>query len=189
MAKNRRLNENTKIILKTLLRVGVVSTVVLSPVLLPAFGIILVEQKKMKYNCNSKTFINTFYALRRKELIKLERRNKQIYISLTDQGKKKAGKYQIDDLKINKPKKWDGRWRIVIFDINSSKKIVREALRGKLKELEFHQLQKSVWLYPYDCKKEISLLKDFFGLTVAELRILISEDIGEDNEIRKKYAV
>lgn len=187
MAENRRLNKNTKIILKTLLAAGIVSGVALSPALIPALGVVLVEQKKAKYRRDARSFVNTFYALRKKGLIEIEKKNGQIYVSLTKQGKKKAGKYQIDDLKIKKPKTWDKKWRIVIFDVSSNKKIVREALRGKLKDLEFYQLQKSVWIHPYDCLKEINLLKNFFGLSDNELRTIISDNIGGDREIRKIY--
>jgi len=49
-----------------------------------------------------------------------------------------------------KNKKWDGKWRLVIFDIAEKVRIVRNWLRKKLKELGFGQLQKSVWLSPHD---------------------------------------
>jgi len=75
----------------------------------------------------------------------------------------------------------------VIFDIAQLKKIYREAFRGKLKELGFHPLQKSVWIYPFDCRAEIDLLKDFFGLTEKEIRIIIAEDIGEDDKIKEFF--
>ena len=60
-------------------------------------------------------------------------------IILSDNGKKKILEYKIDELKINKPKKWDQKWRIVIFDIPEEYKKIREAVRGHLKRLGFYK--------------------------------------------------
>ena len=130
---------------------------------------------------------NTFYNLKRQGLIKITKRNHQIYVSLTEKGRKKAGMYQIDSLKIKKPKKWDKRWRLVIFDIAQLKKTYREAFRGKLKELEFYPLQKSVWVHPFDCRVEIELLRDFFGLSEKEIRLIVAENIGNDSKLREIF--
>ncbi len=115
--------------------------------------------------------------------------NNQIYISLTKEGRKKAGRFQIDSLEITKPKKWDKKWRIVVFDIAEMKKIQREAFRGKLKQLGFVPLQKSVWVCPYDCQNEIKLLKDFFGLSLGEMRLIVADDIGEDFSFKKLFGI
>lgn len=41
---------------------------------------------------------------------------------------------------------WDGKWRIVSFDIPEEKRIVRNLLRRNLKKWGFKHLQKSVWI-------------------------------------------
>jgi len=132
-------------------------------------------------------FRGAFYYLNKKGYIAAEYRGQQLYISLTKEGRKRAGKYKIDDLKIKKPKVWDKKWRILIFDIADKQKIKREALRGKLKELSLYQLQKSVWVYPYDFKKEMALLRDFFGLTGAEMKVITASEIENDKLIRDYY--
>ena len=53
-------------------------------------------------------------------------------LRLTTKGSMKCMKLLLGD----KKEKWDGSWRILIFDIPEKRKIVREALRGKLKELK-----------------------------------------------------
>ena len=100
-----------------------------------------------------------------------------------------AGWLQIDALKINRPKKWDGKYRIIIFDIAQLKKFYREALRGKLKELGFYPLQKSVWIHPFDCRDEIEVLREFFGLDQKEMRLIVSEDIGPDGWLKKIFKI
>ena len=138
---------------------------------------------------NKKKFYNTFYQLRKKGYINIKKVRHQIYISLTSEGKKKAGRLQIDALRINRPKNWDGKWRVVIFDISQLKKFYREALRGKLKELGFYLLQKSVWVHAFDCRDEIEVLKEFFGLNAEEIKLIIAEEIPNDELLKKFFKI
>lgn len=130
---------------------------------------------------------NTFYRLRKQGFIRIEKRNRQMYISLTAKGREKAGIYQIDKLQITKPKRWDHKWRFLLFDISEERKISREALRGKLKELGFVQFQKSVWIHPFDCRAEIGLLQDFFGLSDDEMQLIVAENIGNDELFKEQF--
>ena len=142
--------------------------------------------KNIKYK---KRFYNTFYRLKKEDLIQFENKNGQIYISLTKEGRKKAGKYQIDDLEIKKPSKWDEKWRILIFDIKDKQKLKREALRGKIKQLGLFQLQKSVWVYPYDFEKEIELLRSFFGFSSSEMQFIVASKIENDRELKNHFEI
>lgn len=147
---------------------------------------VLKARKKWK-KYPRKRIVDAFHNLRKQGLIEINNDGKQIYISLTEKGRKKAGYMQVDVLEIKKPKIWDRRWRVVIFDILELKRVHREAFRGKLKELGFHQLQKSVWVHPFDCRAEVELLRDFFGLNEKELRLIVADDIGNDAEIKRKF--
>ena len=142
---------------------------------------------KIKNRQREKAFHRSFYYLLRRQYINVEYQGKQMHITLTKEGKKLAGKYQIDDLKIKKPKKWDGRWRILIFDIPSIHKVKREALRGKLKELGLFQLQKSVWICPYNFQNEVGILRNFFALSRDEMQIIIADAIESDREARQFF--
>jgi DNA-binding transcriptional regulator PaaX len=144
---------------------------------------------KRSKSYNRRKVYDAFYRLRKKGAIKIERKNHQIYISLTEEGKKLAGWLQIDALKIKRPKKWDKKWRIIVFDISELKRLYRDAFRGKLKELGFYPLQKSVWICPFDCRDEIELLREFFGLKEKELRLIIAESIGNDKWLRKIFQI
>jgi DNA-binding transcriptional regulator PaaX len=144
---------------------------------------------KRSKSYNRRKVYDAFYQLRKKGAIKIERKNHQIYISLTEEGKKLAGWLQIDALKIKRPKKWDKKWRIIVFDISELKRLYRDAFRGKLKELGFYPLQKSVWICPFDCRDEIELLREFFGLKEKELRLIVAESIGNDKWLRKIFQI
>lgn len=135
----------------------------------------------------AKKVYNTFYLLKKQGCLNVEIRNNQIYISLTEERRKKAGWMQVDVLKISKPKKWDKKWRLVIFDIAQLKKVYREAFRGKLKELGFYLMQKSIWAHPFDCRPEVELLKDFFGLSDKEMKLIIAQDIGDDRALMEVF--
>jgi len=153
----------------------------------PYFVRNLLKEFKKWQKYPKKKIIDTFYNLKRRGLIKIEQKRGQIYITLTEEGKKRAGRFQIDALKIKRSKKWDGKWRIVIFDISQLKKIHREAFRGKLKQLGFYPLQKSVWVHAFDCQAEVELLREFFGLTEKEIRLIIAEKIENDQELKKFF--
>lgn len=134
-----------------------------------------------------RAFQNAFYRLRRLGYIKTEQQGRQIYISLTEEGRRKAGRFQINHLKVNRPKRWDRRWRILLFDIEELHKSKREALRGILKELNFYPLQKSVWVHAFSCRDEVELLKDFFGLTSKHIRLIEVSSLDGAEEDMKRF--
>ncbi len=139
------------------------------------------EQKKLS---------DIFSEFQRMGWIKIRKEGKQIYISLTKEGRKRAKKHRIDDLKICKPQVWDGRWRVLIFDVPEKTRIKREALRGKLKELGFTKLQKSVWIHPYPCENELEILKGFFGFREDHYLFFETQSLGKDErEILKQYSL
>ncbi|OHA66709.1 MAG: hypothetical protein A3C82_00605 [Candidatus Wildermuthbacteria bacterium RIFCSPHIGHO2_02_FULL_47_12] len=144
------------------------------------------EKRNRKPYSNKKAY-DTFYRLQKEGCINFARQKNQLYVSLTEKGKRRAGVYQINDLQLHKSKQWDGLWRVVIFDIKEKHRIKREALRGFLKRLEFYPLQQSVWLSPYECRDEVRLLKDFFGFQDEEVRLLITGDIENDSKLRKHF--
>lgn len=153
----------------------------------PYFGLNLIKAFLKGKKHKPKSTITAFQRLYKQGCIAIEKKHHQYYISLTPEGKKKAGIYQINTLEIRIPKQWDKKWRIVIFDIPHRNRFVREVLRGSLKQLGFRLLQKSVWVHPFPCKDEIDLLHSLFGLTSQELRLIIAEDIGESMNLQKLF--
>ena len=172
-----------KDVLLWLATAGVITIAISSPYF--ATNLLRAHKNWKKYP--RKKVADVFSRFKKEGLLEIESRNHQIYISLTDDGRKRAGRLQINHLKITPPKKWDRRWRIVIFDIAHTQRVKREALRGLLKRLGFYQLQKSVWIHPFDCASEVNLLKDFFGFTTEELRLITATSLGGDEAARKFF--
>ncbi|MCD6149246.1 CRISPR-associated endonuclease Cas2 [bacterium] len=109
-------------------------------------------------------------------------------IELTKKGKKQAQKIGFNKLEISKPKKWDKKWRVVIFDIPENKKIVREALRKKIQKLGFQELQKSVFIYPYPCNKEIEMVINFFKAEKFAKQFIATDfNKSTEKKLRKKF--
>ena len=98
-----------------------------------------------------------------------------------------AGKYQIDDLQIPRPKKWDKKWRVIIFDIPASSNTIRNVFRRKLKEFGFYPLQKSIWVYPFECTEEIALLRDFLRADKKQIQVLEVSKMEDDRFLRKIF--
>jgi len=197
-AKKRAVGA-VKVVLKVLLVTGAVAVAASSPM----FGAVLVREfkkemrrknrLKAKYQNPQKEeypkekIQSAFYYLKRSGMINIEYRGPQMYISLTEKGVKRAGKHQINDLKIIKSEKWDQKWRILIFDISDKHKSKREALRGKLKQLGLFQLQKSVWVCPYEFRDVVKILREFFGLTDDEMKVIAASEIENDRRIRNYF--
>ena len=78
-------------------------------------------------------------------------------------------------MKIRKPAKWDGKWRIVVFDIPENLRSIRQALREHLCRLQFYQLQKSVFVLPYECGDEIEFYWSFiiYANTCAKSLLMV----------------
>ncbi len=114
-----------------------------------------------------------------------ENPDKSFTMSLTDRGKLRVLKYHFQDLKIIK-QNWDEKWRIVVFDVPEKLRKGRDALREKLKALGFHELQKSVFVFPYKCKDEIDFLIEFFNLR-KYVRCGVLEFIDNDLHLRKIF--
>lgn len=89
-------------------------------------------------------------------------KNGQLYLRLTASGEKKIHR-DFSLLSLTR-KQWDGKWRVVFFDIAEISKRTRNRLRSKLKELGFGMLQKSVWLTPHDIGLDLYEFIDSEGL-------------------------
>ncbi|HCR42009.1 TPA: hypothetical protein DIV45_01425 [Patescibacteria group bacterium] len=122
-------------------------------------------KKKYKKNTLKPSYLqNKFRELNQQGLIMIGEQNGQIKISLTKEGKRKVLSYQIDNMQLKKPNKWDGQWRIVVFDIPERIKKHRDTFRRKLIDLEFERIQDSVWISKYPCREEIDFLAHLFEI-------------------------
>jgi len=89
-------------------------------------------------------------------------RKGQVCLKLTSRGKNKLVEY-FPLFKLQR-KKWDRKWRVVLFDIEEENKKAREQFRRKLYELGFGQLQKSVYISSFSIEAEMREFIEAIGL-------------------------
>jgi DNA-binding transcriptional regulator PaaX len=150
----------------------------------PSVSMSAIKRVFQKQKVSKKQAADMFSYLKRKNLVVLERAGHDISIRLTAEGKKQAQKYQIDDLQIPVPKKWDKVWRIVIFDIPNTSTTIRNIFRRKLKEFGFYKLQKSIWISPLPCIEEVAFLREFFGVSKKQIQVLEVSKMEDDRFLR-----
>lgn len=108
-------------------------------------------------------FYRSLNYLDRRGYVKIEEKgNGDMEVVLTRCGEMSIKRINFDELKLPKPEKWDGKWRIAIFDVPHYKHKNRLALSEKLKDLGFIMVQKSVWAYPFECYKELAIIRKFY---------------------------
>lgn len=124
--------------------------------------------------------------LLKRGLVEIKEDKDYKYLEVTEKGKHLLLKYQLEGLSQNKPKKWDKKYRVVIFDISEQRKKVRDRLRRTLQSFGFICLQDSVWVYPYQCEDIINLLKQYLNLT-GEVLYITAETIENDRWLKEEF--
>lgn len=81
-------------------------------------------------------------------------------IIITELGQKQLLRMDLDNIKVKSANKWDGFWRVVFFDVPEKKRQIRDALRDKLRQLDFYEFQHSVFIHPYPCEDEINFIAE-----------------------------
>lgn len=117
-----------------------------------------------------------------------EKQNKDgtVTLILSGKGKRKALTYNIDEMQIKTPAHWDGKWRIVLFDVPEKIKGSREIIRFYLKNLGFYEFQKSVFIHPFDCQNEIEYIIENFQLRKF-VRFIAADFIDNELHLKKHF--
>ena len=123
--------------------------------------------------------------LKKKGLVEFVREHGRVHLRITEKGRRRFGTL-VSFGPLPRPKRWDGKWRLVIFDIPEKRHGLRARARGIVAGFGFVRLQDSVWAYPYDCEEPVALLK-------AELRIgkdllyIIADAIEYGTPLRRQF--
>jgi len=140
------IGENEKDIIK-IVGLGIFSLVSLA---LPTLPVAIQPILKMRGNKGLQKLLKN---LEKKRYINLGGEK----IKLTSRGKKLLNEIYISEITIPKPKVWDGNWHLVAYDIPEIYKKSRESLREILLQNDFYQIQKSLWVHPYECAQEMAV--------------------------------
>lgn len=107
-------------------------------------------------------------------------------LRLTPKGEEFLARYQLNDLTLKKPRRWDKKYRIIIFDIKETRHTTRDMLRNCLTRLGFVQLQQSVWVYPYECQEVVTLLKAHMHVG-KDVLYITADSIENDRWLRESF--
>ena len=180
---DERLGPKAKKIL-LLLETGVVLSLTRRPDIY--FSILKKTAKEWK-KINERNLRDAIRRLYKSKLIDYkENKDKTVTIILSEKGKKRILKYDLDKIQIKKPFQWDKLWRLMAFDIPEDKKPGRTALVAKLKELGFYPMQKSVYIHPYECKDEINFVAEIFNLA-PYVRFLRVKDVDIELDLKNRF--
>lgn len=145
------------------------------------------EMKKEWRNINRRSLENSIRLLYASQLVETKSGpNNTLTLVLSREGERRALSYDLEHIRIDRPKQWDKKWRIVIFDIPERKKIVRESVRMHLRQMGFIELQHSVWVLPFDCQKEIEYVSEFY-FARKFIRFIVAESIDNELHLKQRF--
>lgn len=161
-----RLKTASEILLAIVGVAGLVMVSAVAPNVLQIFKSAFKTQSggRMPFKDRQRKLMRSFYYLKEKDYIKLQPKGNDLEIHITDKGRKKIKALKLDTLQIQKPLYWDGKFWQVAADIPVQYKKEATALRSKLKQIGFYSLQRTLWFYPYDPRKEVALLTEEYRI-------------------------
>lgn len=108
-------------------------------------------------------------------------------VKITEKGRKLMEQIEFGEYVIPEPAFWDGKWRVLIFDITEQRRRTRNQLRRLLGGAGFVRIQDSVWVYPYPCDEFVSLVRAHLKSGVGEMRIFVAEALESDKALREHF--
>jgi hypothetical protein len=184
------LKSAADIVLAIIASAGIISIAILAPNAFKALQPIFKAGKtgrRFSTKEKARKAAKVVYYLKRHNLVKMKRESGEWKIFLSRLGKTRYYSLGIEVLRVPSVKKWDKKWWQVAADIPTKEyRQGADLLRKKLKQLYFFPLQRSLWFYPYDPRREIEFISNHYSVanyvTVMEINRLDKDD--EDKLIR-----
>lgn len=169
-----------RILLDTVKSAGLVTTAMVAPKVVTAMkklGIIDIG------NFNKQAITTARIRLAKNGYL---RKDLKGFWKLTEAGENKLKSLELSSYELIVPKFWDGKWRVLIFDIPEYRRNVRTKVRRTLQSIGFRRLQDSVWVFPYDCSELIALLKSDFKIG-KDLLYMVVDSIENDRSLKEYF--
>ncbi|MEK7063606.1 MAG: CRISPR-associated endonuclease Cas2 [Patescibacteria group bacterium] len=180
VGRSVRATKLNKAVIGTLATVGIIALAVLAPNAVGALGKIgFLPQRKYQTKKAISRLIDSGH-------IRIEVRDGNSFARLTEKGESLARLMHVGKVVPRKPKRWDGKWRLVMFDIPERRRRDRARAREMLKLFKLYRLQDSVWVYPYDCEELIVLLKADLKIG-KDMLYVIADAIEHDGHLRRHF--
>lgn len=134
---------------------------------------------------SAKTFYNGLFRLQKRGVITLVQKKEERFVQLTAKGKVEVLLIKARYAKAT-TEPWDGKWRMVIFDIPEATRDQRDILRVLLKQNGFFKLQASVFVHPHPLNREAIEYLKATGL-IKYIRFARMEEIDDDADLRRAF--
>ncbi len=169
-------------VLATVALSGVLAISVVAPNTLQLLG--KVPGVKARFSSQTHSALS---RLKQKGYISFSKKGTRAFVEITPAGQS-ALNLQLQRIMLHPKKRWDKRWRMVMFDIPEKRKSVRERLRRTMREAGFLHLQDSVWVYPHDCEELIALLKAEMHIG-KDILYAIVEKLENDTPLKQHFGI
>lgn len=130
----------------------------------------------------------TLERLEKQKMVEITEQEGVQVVKITELGQNKVLRFAIDELAVEKPRIWNGKWTLVSYDIPSNLRTKREILQEYLKAWGFYPLHESVYLHAYPCQKQVEFLRAYLGIW-EYVRILTVSKIENDRLFRDYFGV
>lgn len=172
-------------VLRTLITVGVLGAALIVPHVVaelkkldPAFA----KQKNVRRRIQE-----TLWRMERSGMVSLPKRGTLGRVELLPKGRALIEKIKAEKYTIRQPLLWDGKWRLVMFDVPEPRKSVRNQLRLLLQSAGLVRLHDSVWVHPYPCDELVTLVKAHLKNTKGEIHYFTGNLIESDKYLRDMF--
>lgn len=139
--------------------------------------------RKNLYRRISQAIANLEYA----GMVRTSGERGQRRVTLTEKGRTTVETIYASEYRIPEPAFWDGKWRVVMFDIREKRRKIRFRLRLLLSSAGFLRLQDSVWVYPYPCDEFIGLVRAHLKSGTGEMLSFVAEALESDRRLREHF--
>jgi DNA-binding transcriptional regulator PaaX len=141
------------------------------------------EWIKRKREIKRRQYRDSLRGLEDRGIIRIVEENNQKFIKLTKKG---ALKVLLAKAQVKIEKEWDGKWRVLVFDIPENFHFVRDHFRNLLKQNHFIKLQASVFISPYSLNRDAIRYLQNIGL-MKFVRIMKVEEMDNDADLKKIF--
>jgi hypothetical protein len=187
-AQIERLRKVGEVALAVSMVAGVAALSVVAPNIFVAldkiFGKKQYGSRKSTLERRQEQLTKSFYYLRRQGYINLEKRGELLFVAPTKKGLKRLDRLRFDTLAVKKPRKWAGTWWLVIADVPSKQfRVAADMFQKKLKQMDFYPLQRTVWVHPFDPRRELEDVAAYYSLNpfITMMEVCRLDESDESN--------
>ncbi len=125
-------------------------------------------------------------SLENKKFIRFWAKNGKGKLELTKEGKIYLAGLEVKKIKLPTKTNWDGLWRIVTFDIPEKFKINRKRFARALVFAGMYNLEKSIFIYPHECKEQVFKMAKLFEIE-KYIKYIVAKSIEPDFKVKVNF--